>query len=300
MSRDTHAIIEELRSMGFVAPVEGEVLTWANNRPHWVAPVGGSSDHGALTGLADDDHTQYQTRSEKDAVSGYCGLDASGLVPDARIPAGIARDSEVSAAVAAHEAASDPHPGYQRESEKAAANGYASLDSSTLVPRAQLGSGTPSSSVFLRGDAAWATPAGGSGSGQLELCFYADANVNLTLTNQANAEQFLGNSDRNIKKADLASYTQVRLLARVVTASASVNSPRLYVEYATSFTTTVGSYLAIGASAVNCSLAAVGLIDSGWINLVAGAKADVFVTVLQNGGNAAADPALGPIAVQFK
>ena len=31
--------------------------------------------------------------------------------------------------LAAHVAASDPHTGYQKESEKAAANGYASLDS---------------------------------------------------------------------------------------------------------------------------------------------------------------------------
>lgn len=35
------------------------------------------TDHGALTGLADDDHTQYQKESEKGAASGYMGLDAS-------------------------------------------------------------------------------------------------------------------------------------------------------------------------------------------------------------------------------
>ena len=34
-------------------------------------------DHGFLAGLGDDDHTQYQLRSEKDAPSGYLGLDAS-------------------------------------------------------------------------------------------------------------------------------------------------------------------------------------------------------------------------------
>jgi len=42
------------------------------------------------------------------------------------------------AALAAHEAASDPHIGYQKESEKGAASGYASLDGSGLVPVAQL------------------------------------------------------------------------------------------------------------------------------------------------------------------
>ncbi|KKN19509.1 hypothetical protein LCGC14_0944960 [marine sediment metagenome] len=37
-----------------------------------------SSDHGTLTGLGDDDHTQYQKESEKDADSGYVGRGAAG------------------------------------------------------------------------------------------------------------------------------------------------------------------------------------------------------------------------------
>lgn len=41
---------------------------------------GGVTDHGALTGLLDDDHTQYQLRSEKGSASGYAGLDASSVV----------------------------------------------------------------------------------------------------------------------------------------------------------------------------------------------------------------------------
>lgn len=132
------------------------------------------------------------------------------------------------------------------------------------------------------------------------LNIHSDAGANVTLTNQANAEQFLGNSNRNIHKINLSNYTQVRLVARVVTASASANTPRVYAEYHTSFSTTVGDYSGIGTSAVNCSLAATGVIDSGWVNLAAGAKADVFVTVLQNGGDGAADPALGAVTLQFK
>ena len=38
----------------------------------------------------------------------------------------------------AHEAATDPHAGYQKESEKGIASGYASLDGSALVPVAQI------------------------------------------------------------------------------------------------------------------------------------------------------------------
>jgi Protein of unknown function (DUF2793) len=55
-----------------------------------------------------------------------------------------------SAALAGHVAASDPHTVYQKESEKSAANGYASLDSGGKVPAAELpssgaGSGTVTS-----------------------------------------------------------------------------------------------------------------------------------------------------------
>ena len=235
---------------------------------------GGVTDHGALTGLTDDDHAQYALAD------------------------GTRGTFEVAGAVAAHEAASDPHVGYQRESEKASANGYASLDANTRVPSAQLGTGTPDATTFLRGDQAWAVPAGG-GAGQCEVSIFAPTAA-VALTNQANAEQFLTNGSHVIRKADLTSYTQVRLLVRVTTGSASANNPRIYLEYFTSFSTTVSNYLAIGASAVNCSLTAAGLIDSGWINLVAGAKADVFLAVLQNGGNASADPALSWVAAQFK
>lgn len=40
---------------------------------------GNLTDHGGLQGLGDDDHTQYQLRSEKDAASGYQGLNSVGV-----------------------------------------------------------------------------------------------------------------------------------------------------------------------------------------------------------------------------
>lgn len=76
-------------------------------------------------------------------------------IQDGDIPSSIARDTEVTAAVAAHVALSDPHTQYQKESEKDAANGYASLDAGTLVPAAELGTGTPTSAKFLDGSRAW-------------------------------------------------------------------------------------------------------------------------------------------------
>lgn len=60
--------------------------------------------------------------------------------------------------VTAHEAAADPHTAYQRESEKATASGYASLDAGTLVPVAQIATGAPDGTKFLRDDRTWQAP----------------------------------------------------------------------------------------------------------------------------------------------
>lgn len=73
------------------------------------------------------------------------GVGASTSIPtradaDARYDA----SGAAAASVAAHEGAADPHAGYQRESEKGAASGYASLDGATKVPVAQLPPATES------------------------------------------------------------------------------------------------------------------------------------------------------------
>lgn len=59
---------------------------------------------------------------------------------------------ELAASDAAHIAAADPHNGYQKESEKGVADGYAELDGDGLVPLAQL-------------------PSSASGTGMLEVIF---------------------------------------------------------------------------------------------------------------------------------
>lgn len=69
---------------------------------------------------------------------------------------------EALGAVATHAGAADPHTGYQKESEKGQANGYAGLGAGGLVPIAQLASGTPNGSKFIRDDSTLQTPGGGS------------------------------------------------------------------------------------------------------------------------------------------
>jgi hypothetical protein len=104
----------------------------------------------------------YQTRPEKGVASGYAELDASSMIPDARIPATITRDAEAAAAYApiakgvtngdthdhvggdgaqidhaglANLATGDPHTQYQQESEKNAASGYAGLNASSRITK---------------------------------------------------------------------------------------------------------------------------------------------------------------------
>lgn len=126
----------------------------------------GTTDHATLSNLTTGDpHTQYQKESEKGVANGYASLDSGGTVPDAQLPSTIARDTEISTAVTAHAVAADPHTGYQKESEKGVANGYASLGSDGLVPTNQLPAGSnqpptaPSQDTFLvsGGQVVWQT-----------------------------------------------------------------------------------------------------------------------------------------------
>jgi hypothetical protein len=90
--------------------------------------------HTAL-GLSADDHT-HAAGDHPDLAA----HDTLGLVTDAIL--------------ATHAGAADPHTGYQKESEKAAASGYASLDGTTKVPIAQLPTGTTGTTVALGNAAA--------------------------------------------------------------------------------------------------------------------------------------------------
>jgi len=135
----------------------------------------------------------------------------------------------------------------------------------------------------------------------LSIPFHSAANSQLALTNQAQATQFLANSNRSIRLLDLAGYTECRITARVVTGSASENTPQVRVVYSTSFATAVGNYSNIGTSPVVASLTTAGVARSAWVPLATNAAADaVFVSVLQEGGNAAADPAIGNLMVEFR
>lgn len=125
------------------------------------------------------------------------------------------------------------------------------------------------------------------------------------LTDQPNSEQIFGTAGFQSQRFRLlsTSYTQVRVTAYVNVTSASVNNPRLYLQYATTFGasptwTTIGAGTTASGDVVN--LATQGMVASNWITLPAGAQADVTYRVVQNGGDGAADPQVTFVGVEFR
>jgi len=100
--------------------------------------IGANDHHAQSHALGGADHTASGLTAGHVLRATAATTFAFGAIADADIPATIARDSEVTTAVGDHAAAADPHTGYQKESEKGVASGYASLDSTTKVPLAQL------------------------------------------------------------------------------------------------------------------------------------------------------------------
>lgn len=146
--------------------------------------------------------------------------------------------------------------------------------------------------------AAGVTGAAGAGASYC-VALVADG-AGLTLTNMALALAFLGGSHRYATKADLTSYTQCRLLVNKQ-GTAGAAASKIILRYRTAFSTTTTDWLDIGTSEVNCAINVTNtVIASNWVNLAAGAKADVFITVLCSGGDGALDPVLGNVIAQFK
>lgn len=133
----------------------------AQSHGHTGADGSGTVAHSATTGqTANDHHSQAHVVTGADHTAS--GLTAGhvlratgattfafGALADADVPATIARDTEVTTAISDHAALADPHTGYQLESEKGIANGYASLDGAIKVPIAQVPTGTTSSTVSI-------------------------------------------------------------------------------------------------------------------------------------------------------
>lgn len=140
-------------------------------------------------------------------------------------------------------------------------------------------------------------PAGAGGG--MTVTFVADGAA-LALTNMALALGFLAASHRFASKADLTSFTQCRLIVNKQ-ATAGAAASKIILRYRTAFDATPANWLDIGATEVSCAINVQNaVLSTAWVNLAAGAKADVFLCPLMSGGDGALDPTVGHIEAQFK
>jgi hypothetical protein len=108
--------------------------------------------------------------------------------------------------------------------------------------------------------------------------------------------EFNGNTQGRIK-VDLTNATQARLVVHMMS-TAGAASAELRAQYSTD--ASVWNYLdgATGpAAAINVASTTVA---GAWVNLVAGAKADVFLRVVGMNGDGIISPSFGSISVQVK
>ena len=146
---------------------------------------------------------------------------------------------------------------------------------------------------------------GPSGSVPLIRAQYASPIFSaMAWTNMPAAESFLFSTSSAAKathKLDLTSYTQARLLVQK-TAVAGAAASKLLLKYATTYVNSVASLAGnIGTSEVSVPVNVLNALqDSGWVNLAAGAKAEVFIYVTGSGGDGALDPQFGTIVAEFK
>lgn len=147
---------------------------------------------------------------------------------------------------------------------------------------------------------------GGSGANpawayhHLTHVIHGNGGADATWTNMPAAATLLFGSTRHIRKIDLSNYTQVRLTMTKASV-AGVSGSKIILRYRTSWSSTASDYSDIGTSEV--SLAADGGIDglvSAWVNLAAGAKADVWIAVVGTGGDGVVDPTFGAISAEFR
>lgn len=140
---------------------------------------------------------------------------------------------------------------------------------------------------------------GSAGSSQLVVAIVADSAA-ATWTNMPSAAAFFMGSYRHATKVDLTSYTQCRLVVNKQGTSGAEAS-KLILRYRTAFSTAVADYSDIGTSEVSVAVNTTNsVLATGWINLVAGAKADIYLSVVGSGGDGALDPIFGSISAQFK
>lgn len=232
---------------------------------------------GAHPDLATHDALGLATQSELDAVAAakadvhshpYAATSHSHV--DADIPAGIARDSEVTAAVSAHEGAANPHPTYETSAE---------VDARIATHAA---AADPHTGYLKESDASWVdltdggqttlhSHAGGGGSGDT---------VRVVTSNQANSTVTPA-VVTELTAASLAAGTYVFKVWVVYQAAATTTG----IEMFTNFTGTVSRFVSTWYTLTTGGAAATGVADQA---------TTLTAQMLEGKGQRAKDVASGP------
>jgi hypothetical protein len=121
-----------------------------------------------------------------------------------------------------------------------------------------------------------------------------------TWTNMPSAISFFDGSTAFITAAELSNFTQVRLLINKL-GTAGATGSAIILRYNTTYTQNANLWSAIGTTSVQLAVNNTNqFLETAWIDLVAGAKADVFIALMGSGGDGAADPIFGMIAAEFR
>jgi hypothetical protein len=143
-------------------------------------------------------------------------------------------------------------------------------------------------------------PGEGGGSGPHMYVQVVSDETTLILTNQAAAQQFLMNTTRYSMNLDLTKFSKVRLNAYKDATAGAANAKLTVIYKAGAWSATIGNWSDIGVSEVGVAINVTNQpLTSGYVDLAAGAKADVWVAVAQVGGDGVLDPVFGTIALEF-
>lgn len=168
----------------------------------------------------------------------------------------------------------------------------------------RLGPGTSGQVLTTAGEAAnpfWTTVSGSGNNATSILQFYSSLSSATAVTNLPSAAALLTPSSTvGTFQVDLTNALSARIVIRTDSVAAAAGS-KLILRYATTNTSTVGSYSDIGTSEVSVSpTAGSTAYASSWITLAAGAKANVFVAVVVSGGDGVVDPSFSQIRMEYK
>jgi hypothetical protein len=181
---------------------------------------------------------------------------------------------------------------------------------------------TADAGKYLKADGTWALPEAGSvawggitgtlgDQADLSAALNTKASLNKaqiditmaagTWTNMPAASTVGFGTWVNAAKVDLSLFTQGRIVINKL-GTAGASSAVIRVRYATSYSQIIGNYLQMGSSEIQGAINVTNsMVDSGWIDLVAGAKADnIFIVLNGINGDGVLDPVFGNIHVQFR